>query len=203
VIAVPLRPDPAPARFDELRTDRLLLRHWTRADRDPFAELCADPEVMRHFPAVHDRASSDALVDRAEAHLTLHGWGLWALERLDTGQFVGFTGLAPVPADLPAAGGLEVGWRLARPHWGHGFAPEAARAALDVALSPAPAGLGLDEVVSFTSEANTASRRVMAKLGLRHDAARDFDHPRTPDWSGRHHVLYAITAERWRAIPRD
>jgi RimJ/RimL family protein N-acetyltransferase len=188
-----------PRRFDELRTRRLLLRPWRPADREPYARLCADPVVMRHFPAVQDRATSDAQVDRFAAQVDQHGWGQWALERLDTGDFIGFTGLNPVPDDLPAAGGVEVGWRLARPHWGQGFAPEAAAAALDIAFGTPPEGLGLAEVVSFTSETNAASRRVMEKLGLHHDATRDFDHPRTPGWSGRRHVLYAIPASNWRA----
>jgi len=188
----------APPRFDELRTERLLLRHWTDADRAPFAALNADPEVMRHFPAPLDRAASDAFVDRMESHLVEHGWGLWALERLDTGEHIGFTGLLPA-VDLPVSPAVEVGWRLARPHWGQGLAPEAARAALGVAFD----GLGLAEVVSFTTTRNAPSRRVMTKLGLRHDPARDFDHPRTPGWSGQRHVLYAITADEWRDGARE
>jgi RimJ/RimL family protein N-acetyltransferase len=181
-------------RFDELRTERLLMRHWSDADRAPFAALNADPEVMRHFPAPLDRPASDAFLDMVERRLDEQGWGLWALERLDDGELIGFTGLHPA-IDLPVSPAVEVGWRLARAHWGQGFAPEAGRAALQVAF----AGLGLAEVVSFTTSRNVPSRRVMTKLGLVHDPARDFDHPRTPGWSGQHHVLYAISAEQWRA----
>jgi RimJ/RimL family protein N-acetyltransferase len=180
------------ARFDELRTERLLLRHWAEADREPFAVLNSDPEVMRYFPAPLDRAASDAFVDRLEQSMTERGWGLWALERLDTGELIGFTGLHPA-VDLPPSPAVEVGWRLASAHWGQGFAPEAARAALAVAF----AGLGLDEVVSFTTTGNAPSRRVMRKLGLTHRPARDFDHPRTPGWAGQRHVLYAIDRAQW------
>jgi RimJ/RimL family protein N-acetyltransferase len=180
---------------DVLRTDRLRLRRWTDADRDAFAALNADPEVMRYFPSVQDRARSDALVDQVDARVAAEGWGLWAVERQDTGEFVGFTGLHPVPDDYPAAPGVEVGWRLARAHWGQGFAPEAARAALRVAFED----LGLAEVVSFTTASNAPSRRVMEKLGLTHRPERDFDHPRTPGWWGQRHVLYAIDAATWRA----
>jgi RimJ/RimL family protein N-acetyltransferase len=188
----------APARrFDELRTERLVLRRWRADDRDAFAALNADPVVMEHFPAVQDRATSDASVDRFERQLAEHGWGLWAVERRDTGEFIGFTGLNPLTDDMPPAPGVEIGWRLAYPHWGHGFAPEAAAAALGVAFD----GLGLGEVVSFTTTANVRSRRVMTKLGLRHDPARDFDHPRTPGWSGQRHVLYAISEKEWRERP--
>jgi len=181
-------------RFDELRTERLLLRRWREDDRADFAALNADPVVMEHFPSVQDRATSDASVDRFDAQLAGCGWGLWAVERLDTGEFIGFTGLNQLSEDMPPAPGVEVGWRLAYAHWGHGFAPEAATAALEVAFD----SLGLDEVVSFTSTANVRSRRVMTKLGLHHDPARDFDHPRTPGWSGQRHVLYAIGAQEWR-----
>jgi ribosomal-protein-alanine N-acetyltransferase len=183
-----------PPSFEELRTRRLLLRRWTDADREPFARLNADPEVMRHFPAPLDRAASDAFVDRIEAHLDEHGWGLWAVQRLDTDEFIGFTGLYPA-IDLPCSPAVEVGWRLAHRHWGQGYAPEAATAALDVAFDR----LRLDEVVSFTTTANANSRRVMTKLGLHHDPSRDFDHPRTPGWAGQRHVLYAISADQWRA----
>ncbi len=181
-------------RFDELRTDRLLMRHWRPDDLVPFAALNADAAVMEHFPTVQDRATSDASADRFEQHLVEHGWGLWALERLDTGELIGFTGLTPVPPDLPLDPGVEVGWRLSRSHWGNGFAPEAGRAALTVAFE----GLGVPEVVSFTSYANTRSRSVMRTLGLRHRPESDFDHPRFPDWPGRRHVVYAVTADRWR-----
>ncbi|GAB3589003.1 GNAT family N-acetyltransferase [Angustibacter peucedani] len=185
---------PAEPPAHELRTARLLMRRWRDADREPFAALNADPEVMRYFPSVQDRATSDALVDRVEARFDELGWGLWAVERLDTGEFIGFTGLNPAPEGLPPA--VEVGWRLARPHWGQGFAPEAGAEALRVAFEH----LGLDEVVSFTTTRNEPSRRVMAKLGLTHRPERDFDHPRTPGWSGRRHVLYAIDAPTWRGL---
>lgn len=190
---------PADDRFDEVRTNRLLMRHWRPDDLAPFAALNADPAVMEHFPSVQDRAQSDESVDRFERHLDAQGWGLWALERLDTGAFIGFTGLTPVPDDLPLAPGVEVGWRLTPAHWGNGFAAEAGRAALRVAF----AGLGRPEVVSFTSEANDRSRSVMVKLGLSHRSERDFDHPRFPGWPGRRHVVYAITAEQWAALDRS
>jgi RimJ/RimL family protein N-acetyltransferase len=186
-------------RFDEVHTDRLLLRHWRAEDRAPFAELNADPVVMEHFPTVHDRATSDASAERFEQHLADNGWGLWALERLDTGEFIGFTGVVPIPPDVPLDPGVEVGWRLSRAHWGNGFAPEAGRAALRVAFE----ALGAPRVVSFTSEANTRSRTVMSKLGLSHQPELDFDHPRFPDWPGRRHVVYAVTADQWRDAGRD
>jgi RimJ/RimL family protein N-acetyltransferase len=182
------------ARLDELRTDRLLLRHWRESDREPFAALNADPAVMRYFPATRDRAASDAFIDRRQAQLERDGWGLWATELLATGELIGFVGLNAVAVgELPPGPCTEVGWRLAAHTWGHGYAPEAGRAALDVAF----AQLRLPEVVSFTTRANAPSRRVMEKLGLRHDPSRDFRHPALPDRDGHPHVLYAVTAEQW------
>jgi RimJ/RimL family protein N-acetyltransferase len=173
-------------------------------DSDEFAELNADQEVMRYFPAPLTRAASDALVDRIAADLARDGWGLWALEERATGRFLGFAGLAPVRLDVHFAPTTEVGWRLRRDAWGRGFATEAARAALAFAFDPS--GLAFDEVVSFTAEDNERSRAVMRRLGMTHDPADDFDHPALP---GRHplrrHVLYRARpdpAHRGRCVPR-
>ncbi|MBI2709436.1 MAG: GNAT family N-acetyltransferase [Actinobacteria bacterium] len=188
-----------------LRTERLVLRRWRDDDLEPFAALNADPEVMRHFPAssVLDRAGSDAMVGRIEAAFDELGYGLWAVEVLggdppgDGGPsgFIGFVGLAVPRFQAHFTPAVEVGWRLARAAWGRGYAPEAAREALRFAFEEA----GLREVVSFTTAGNAPSRRVMHKIGMAHDPADDFDHPGFPDWEGRRHVLYRITADGWRA----
>ena len=171
----------------DLQTDRLLLRRWRGADREPFARLNADAEVMRFFPSALTRTESDALAGRADALFDAHGYGLWALERRDTGEFVGFTGLAPMPAGIPGAGGVEVGWRLARSAWGHGYATEAATAALRFGIDT----VGLVEVNSITAVANIRSRRVMERLGML--AAGEFNHPRLPvDSPLRRHVRYLL-----------
>jgi len=176
----------------ELHTERLLLRHWTEADRVPFADLNADPVVMEHFPSTLDRPASDALADRIAARLDEHGWGLWAVEVVDTGRFAGFTGLNPVPPAIReltrGAPATEVGWRLAPWAWGHGYATEAARAAVTHAFE----GLGLPEIVSFTATGNLRSRAVMERLGMTHDPADDFDHPALEDGPLRRHVLYRL-----------
>ncbi len=131
-------------RFDVIRTERLVMRRWREADREPFAAMNADPEVMRYFPARLDRAASDALVDRIEGLFQRQGFGLWALEvaspepaspePASPGEFIGFTGLNPMPGGVPGAGGMEVGWRLARHAWHQGYASEAAAAAAEVAF---------------------------------------------------------------------
>jgi len=116
--------------------DRLLLRAWRDPDRTPFAQLNADPEVMRYFRAPLTHAESDALLDRVVATIERQGWGLWALEEQTTGRFLGFTGLAAVTFETPFAPATEVGWRLRRDAWGHGYATEAARAALAFGFAP-------------------------------------------------------------------
>ena len=173
----------------ELRTERLVMRRWRDEDRDPFAELNADPAVMEHFPAVLTRAESDAFVDRIEVAFEQQGFGLWAVEVVGGSPFIGFVGLAVPAFDAHFTPAVEVGWRLAQEHWGHGYATEAARRALVVAFDD----LGLDEVVSFTFVGNDRSRQVMERLGMTRDPADDFEHPSLPEGHRiRRHVLYRL-----------
>jgi ribosomal-protein-alanine N-acetyltransferase len=151
----------------------------------------ADPVVMRHFPASLTREQSDAFADRNEAGIAGRGWGLWAVELRDSGDFAGFIGLQPVKPEIPCAPAVEIGWRLAARFHGVGYATEGAREAMAYALGPA----GLDGLVSFTTAGNTKSRRVMEKLGMTRDPREDFDHPTVPaNWPERRHVLYRIAA---------
>ncbi|HWB68373.1 MAG TPA: GNAT family N-acetyltransferase, partial [Solirubrobacterales bacterium] len=137
-----------------IETERLRLRRWRAADREPFAALNADPEVMEYFPGPLERAQSDALIETIELGFERHGFGLWALEQRESGAFLGFTGLAVPGFEAHFTPAVEIGWRLDRAAWGNGYATEAARAALGIGFGE----LGLDEVVSFTSVANRRSR---------------------------------------------
>ena len=176
---------PAKRRFDRLETERLVMRRWQASDRDPFAELNADPDTLRFFPSTLDRAASNALIDVIETRFELQGYGLWALEVRATGEFIGFTGLNPMPDAVPGAGGMEVGWRLAKQAWHHGYATEAARAALEVAFN----GVGLPGIWSMTAVLNEPSIAVMRRIGLT-EVAR-FDHPKVPlGHPVRPHVTY-------------
>jgi RimJ/RimL family protein N-acetyltransferase len=161
------------------------MRRWQDSDRDPFAALNGDAETMLYFPATMDQAASDAFVEVIEARFADQGFGLWALEIADTGQFIGFTGLNPMPADVPGAGGYEVAWRLAKDAWHHGYATEAAHAAVDVAFN----GIGLPEIWSMTAVLNEPSIAVMRRIGLTEYAR--FEHPRVPEGRPlRPHVAY-------------
>jgi RimJ/RimL family protein N-acetyltransferase len=181
-----VRDDPPDA---VLRTPRLVLRHWRPSDRAPFAAMNADPAVMAHFPAPLTAAESDALADAIAAHHAARGFGLWALEIPGVTPFAGFVGLSVPGFAAPFAPCVEIGWRLAAAHWGHGYATEAARAVLAHAWD----ALRLDEVVSFTTAGNDRSRAVMTRLGMRYDPADDFDHPRLPPGHPlRRHVLYRV-----------
>jgi len=185
-----------PALF-EPETDRLRMRSWVRSDREPFAELNADPEVMRYFAGVQSRDESDAFADRIAARMAELGYGLWALEVKGTSEFIGFTGLNPMPEDVPGAGSIEVGWRLARSAWGQGYATEAGRAALSVAFDQA----GFDEVWSLTATINAPSRAVMDRLGLRHVATQP--HPALDPASPiSEHVFYRITRPEYHRVVR-
>jgi RimJ/RimL family protein N-acetyltransferase len=179
----------------KIRTERLLLRGWRDADRQPFAALNADPAVMEHFPSALSREASDRLVDAFREGWASNGFGLWAVEVLEGGRFIGFTGLSRPSFEAPFAPAVEVGWRLAREAWGQGYATEAARVALAFGFER----LGLAEIVSFTVPANVRSTAVMERLGMTHDHKDDFDHPKLPEGHPmRRHVLYRLASEDWR-----
>jgi len=170
-------------------TERLIMRQWRESDREPFAALNADPEVMRYFLSTMTRAECDAFVDLIAGLIDERGWGLWALEERSSGEFLGFTGLHAPSFDAHFTPAVEVGWRLARGAWGRGYASEAARAAVAYAFGE----LGLDEIVSFTVPDNTRSRAVMERIGMTRDPGDDFEHPRIPEGHPmRRHVLYRL-----------
>jgi RimJ/RimL family protein N-acetyltransferase len=180
-----------------LRTDRLLMRRWRDEDREPFAALNADPVVMEHYQGLMTRERSDAFVDRIEANWEQRGWGQWAIEVPGVAPFIGYVGLWP--ADFVTGEPMvEVGWRLAREHWGHGYVTEAARETLRFGFED----VGLDEIVSFTVPQNERSWRVMERIGLRRDPPGDFDHPNVDAVAYPHlvrHVFYRLSRADWLA----
>ncbi|MFF8731957.1 GNAT family N-acetyltransferase [Streptomyces sp. NPDC015171] len=172
----------------ELRTDRLLLRRWRESDLEPWAEMNADPEVREHLGELLTPEQSDATVAVMQAEFDERGFGWWALEARETGEFIGRAGLDEVGADMPFVG-VDIGWRLKRSAWGHGFATEAALTCLAFGFDV----LGLPEIIATTTAGNLRSQAVMRRIGMtrRHDD--DFEDPSVPEGPLRQCVLYRIT----------
>lgn len=172
-----------------LETERLILRPWRDDDRPLFADFLADPEVMRFYPRPRTREEANDWIDANIAGLEKGTGHFLAAERKSDGAFIGLIGTSEFDFDLPGHPKREVGWVLGKDYWGHGYAPEGARASLAHAFDV----LGVPEVVAFTYRGNLPSRRVMEKLGMTRDPADDFDHPRIAEGDPiRPHVLYRI-----------
>jgi RimJ/RimL family protein N-acetyltransferase len=186
--------------FATLSSGRICLRRWRDGDREAFAAMNSDARVMEFFRSPLSRVESDAMVDGIEAHFSKHDFGLWAIEVPGVAPFIGFAGLA-VQAAPPFSARftpcVEVGWRLAFAHWGHGYATQAARLALGYGFGT----LALPQVVSFTSATNHRSRAVMERIGMHRDPADDFDNPRLPEGHPlRRHVLYRLGPDSYSGM---
>lgn len=171
-----------------LTTPRLGLRRWQPADLGPFAEMNADPAVREFFPNLMTREQTAESIRRIETHFDQHGYGFYALDVLETGEFIGFTGLVYLDSFeawfVPC---VEIGWRLRRDAWGRGYAPEAAQACLTYAWNI----LKLPRVYAYTAESNAKSRRVMQKIGM--TLSGQFDHPTIEAGHPlQRHVVYEI-----------
>lgn len=171
----------------DLRTDRLILRPWRESDVQPWAAMNADPQVREFLGDLLTREESAASVAHFQAQLDERGFGFWAVEVQSTGEFIGFTGLDQVDEGMPFTG-IEIGWRLARSAWGHGYATEAALASLAYGFET----LALPEIVAVTTAANLRSQAVMRRIGMTRDPAEDFDDPAEPEGPLRRNVLYRI-----------
>ena len=177
----------------EIETPRLLLRQWRAADRRPFAELNADPQVTE-FLVPLDAAQSDALADRLAAEIDEHGWGVWAVEAPGVAPFIGFVGIRPLSSALPFAPGIEIAWRLARllGAWlcGRGRAgrAEGGLRAVARARDRGVHGGGKPALARGDGEAGHAR----GSRPFRHPALAE-DHPLSL------HVLYRLLQQDWRA----
>lgn len=173
------------------RTARLLLRGFRGSDLAALAALNADPRVMEYLRGPMSLQDSAAQLARFRQHWEEHGFGWWAVEVPGVAPFIGWVGLARPRFEAHFTPCVEIGWRLAAAFWNQGYATEGAREALRFGweLSSPP----LEEIVAFTAAGNARSRRVMGKLGMRHEVTDDFDHPALPEGhSLRRHVLYRV-----------
>ena len=172
-----------------LTTDRLMLRRWQPRDLDPFVAMSQDEEVMRFIGEPLSREDCAKVIERLNDLLDSHGHSFWAVERRADAAFLGFCGLKPGAVWTPIEGETEIGWRLARPFWGQGYAQEAAQASLAWGW----ANLRARSIVAITVHNNVRSRTLMDRLGMRHMRDGDFDHPGVLDGSPlKHHVTYRI-----------
>ncbi|MER9001957.1 GNAT family N-acetyltransferase [Mesorhizobium australicum] len=177
-----------------LRTARLLMREWKDDDVDPIARMVEDPRVGKYLSKFRNRAAVQAWIEAEREQFRRKGYGLFAVERSDPPEFVGFCGLTDVDYEAHFTPAVEIGWRLQPDCWGHGYASEAAAAVLDFGFE----ALKLNEIVANSSVDNLASRIVMERIGMSHDPKDDFDHPlKAPDDVLRRQVLYRITLQDW------
>ena len=167
------------------KMETVVLRQWKGSDFEPYAEMNADVEVMRHFLEPISKQESAESFDRMRGAIEERGWGVWAVE-VD-GAFAGATGLQIPRAKLPFLPCTEILWRFRREFWGRSLAFAAATQALDHGFSK----LGLAEIVTFTAVLNPRSIRLMERLGFSRDWTGDFDHPNVPPGHPlQRHVLY-------------
>jgi ribosomal-protein-alanine N-acetyltransferase len=147
-----------------LRTDRLLIRPLSPGDLEPFHEVFGDPEVMSRIPSGVSRDvehSAERLAWLIDHH-DKHGFSLWAVEELETGEMIGDCGLVLVEGKGTE---VELAYHLARSRWGRGYGGEAAAAVVDYGLGE----LGLDEIIAIAEQDHFVSRRVMEKVGMLFD----------------------------------
>ncbi|MGI9491655.1 MAG: GNAT family N-acetyltransferase [Geminicoccaceae bacterium] len=184
-----------------LQTERLLLRAWRDEDLEPFTALNCDPQVMRYFPRLLDRAATAKVVKKMQAHHETYSFGYWPIEVPGVAPFIGIVGLMITPFRAHFTPCIEVAWRLARPYWGQGYATEGARASLTFAFKYLPV---LEEVVAFAVPDNQRSLGVMERLGMVRRQEDDFDHPALADGHPlRRHCLYRMSRERWASVSAD
>jgi 3-dehydroquinate dehydratase/shikimate dehydrogenase len=175
--------------FLRIESERLILREWNETDIEPFASLNCDPDVMQYFPKPLTTEESKQFIIKSNSILQEKSFGLWAAEIKSSSEFIGFIGLAVPTFEAPFTPCIEIGWRLAKKFWSQGYATEGARRVLQYAFDD----LHLNEVVSFTSELNRPSIRVMERIGMKRDPNEDFYHPRVEKGHRlEKHVLYRL-----------
>jgi RimJ/RimL family protein N-acetyltransferase len=169
-------------------TDRLILRPFRDEDLPAWAELNADPVVMKYLGPPLNHEQTDQLAEAINNQYLAEGIGFLAIERRSDGQFLGAGGLSREPWHPDD---LEIGWRLAREHWGHGYASEMALSWLEYAFTD----LDLPRVLSTTDAPNLSSIAVMERIGMSFVRATELVDDGVPFDA----VIYSITQETWRS----
>jgi len=166
-------------------SDRLIFRQWKEEDKIIFAQMNADPEVMKFFPKKLSKTESDVFAERIIEGIKTRNYGLWAAEIKTSKQFIGFIGFNYTDFKSDFTPCIEIGWRLGKDFWNLGYASEGAKAALLYGSQV----LHFKEVYSFTSKLNLRSEKVMKKIGMQKEG--DFFHPKIDVSEALcEHVLY-------------
>ena len=177
-----------------IETERLLLRNWREADKEPFYRHTGGAAVMRWLGGAKSRVDLDRAVDeRFIRWQQERGFTFWVVERKADGELLGLCGLKLADdVGSPVAGEYEVAWRLREDSWGQGYAKEAAIAALDFAFGR----LGAERVVAVTVAGNAASWGLMERLGMTRRPDLDYQ---GPEWAEGRVITYLIERDEWRA----
>ena len=171
-------------------SERLGFRNWAAVDLDQMQEISSDPEVMEFFPKPATREQTKAFIDRMKSMCKAKGYCYFAVEELETQNFIGFIGLCDQDYDVPFCPMTDIGWRLNKRYWGNGYATEGAKRCLEYAFQT----IGLETIYSTTPRLNKRSWNVMEKIGM--ELHLEFNHPNLRD----EHLLadflcYRITRE--------
>ncbi|GAA4296758.1 GNAT family N-acetyltransferase [Aestuariibaculum suncheonense] len=150
---------------------RLGFRNWMTSDLNEFAKMNADKEVMKHFPKTLTTNETSAFIERLQNHFITHGFNYFAVEILETGEFIGFIGLANKIFESNFTPAVDIGWRLKKSAWGRGYATEGAKRCLKFAFDD----LDLDRIIATCTKQNVNSEQVMKKIGMKKIA--EFKHP--------------------------
>ena len=177
-----------------IETKRLILRTWEPTDLEPLSLINQDPVVMEYFPSTQNKDQTQTFITRMKEHFETYGYTLYAVQTKRNNICIGFVGLLKTSFKAHFTPATEIGWRLSPKHWGKGFATEAAQSVLHYGFIY----LKLHEIVSFTVVKNVRSKRVMEKIGLKHDPSDDFDHPKVAQGHPcQRHVLYRLSREEY------
>ncbi|GAA4281633.1 GNAT family N-acetyltransferase [Gaetbulibacter aestuarii] len=173
-------------------SERLGFREWTLDDLDDFAAMNADPEVMAHFPKPLTREESEEFINRLQKHYKTYGHCYYAAEIKDTGERIGFIGLAYQTFNSQFTPATDIGWRLKRSAWGKGYATEGAQRCLELAFQD----LHLKQIFATCTIQNNRSEQVMKKIGMTRLA--EFKHPKLAAYPEHENcVCYRITNSEW------
>ncbi|MDD3052017.1 MAG: GNAT family N-acetyltransferase [Candidatus Cloacimonetes bacterium] len=174
----------------EFETDRLGFRQWQDRDKLPFAKMNSNAEVMKYFPNTLTNKQSDEFVERIVNHFKNFGYGLWAVDKKNTKEFIGYIGFLTATFVSDFTPCIEIGWRLDNRFWNNGFATEGAKKCLLYGFNI----LKFKDIYSFTSILNKQSIKVMEKIGLRRICT--FNHPKIENNHPLQlHVLYNINEQ--------